>query len=142
MTKFFKGMSKDNFLDELVSKTGLNGHELFDHLMGILDKNELIKQPLEKKNTWLPTKEEAGFSGSRSEIIDYYRTVGGDEKIACYMGGMCPELVCVHCATALGVKKFVWTATIKVYCKDGSTKSTTRNYGVIWNPITLNFEDM
>ena len=75
MAVLFKGMSKDNFVDGLVMKTGLNGHELFDYLMSILPEE---KKEEKKEEPHYPTKDIARFYGTAKEAKDYLEILGAD----------------------------------------------------------------
>lgn len=131
-----------DFLKELTTKTGLYGEDLYDLIREKVLSTSSTTSPTTERDDWRPHKEESRFIGNRTEIIDYYLSAGGDSKIARYMGGMCPELVCVHCAKILGAKKFIWVAPIKIRRADGNIYDSTREFVVVWDSMTAKYIDV
>lgn len=136
MAKVFKGMSQDKFLDSLVAATGLNGHELFDYIVERITESRKTVPAADSREIVLTTegnKTLIEFAGNKSEIADYYKNLGGDEKIIRYMGGMSPYLICTHCATILNVEEFVWITPCQKIGAGGRTYYSVAKYGVVWD---------
>ena len=125
----FKGMSRDNFLDGLVIKSGMNGRELYDYLIELIDKN-----PVQKEKEYLnyPTKDGAEFYGNLQELREYLQLRGGSEKMVKFLGACAPDFAAAVVAGELGMEWFAWLRPIKLL--DGTTK-TWCFYGA-YNPAS------
>lgn len=132
MASLFKGMSKDNFLDSLVEKTGLNGHELYDYLISLMPKE---KKEEEKVCDWYPTKEIARFSGKLSDIQDYMRTLGANEKVIAATGGMTLGYIASILCSLNRVKRFELTTPVRILSPNMRQKERIedRTYIGYWN---------
>ena len=115
MAKLFSGMSQTNFLDELVSKTGKNGHELFDYLVSLLDGKEPQKPKTDETVKTYTGKRE--FAGSRKELIDLLKLHGAD----CYgISAVTKYAMCLYAARVFGVKEFRWYEPVQAKDENGN----------------------
>ena len=108
MADLFKGMSQSNFLDGLVRKFGLNGHELYDYLMSLK-----VSIPEEvDKNDVRPIKDIGRFYGNNRDALNYIISLGADEKIQQLFKASSPEFrACIMCSVAR-THRFEWTAPV------------------------------
>lgn len=107
MAKFFSGMSQSNFLDGLVSMTGLNGHELYEYLEQLVKEN-----PKEKKISEIIPQNElrpgVEFCGSYKELQEYATLAGVSEKMVQWIGSSAPSFAACIIAGELGLRWFMW----------------------------------
>ena len=124
MATIFRGMSKDNFLDGLVEKTGLNGHELYDYLVKLTGDKPVIREKEEKREERTSCyKGKYEFSGSRQELIDLLKLHDAD----CYgIGAASPYGICIYAARVFKVSNLVWHRPIQVKNTDGRISYTVR----------------
>lgn len=128
MATIFKGMSKDNFLDDLVQRTGLNGHDLHEYLVSLLPKEE------EKKNTdHYPTQEIARFYGDRFAAVLYLEGLGADESAVKLFKASSYEFRAAQLAAAARVKRFEWTCPITILRPNGEQDTQDRTFVGFWN---------
>lgn len=118
MAKIFRGMSTDNFLDSLVEKTGLNGHELYDYLVKLVE-DKPAKKKEEKKELFFPHGEYV-FTGNLAELKEFYKSNGGSEEIAKWFSSMVPGLAAIHVAAVMELEKFAWVRPTKCMNRNGS----------------------
>ena len=117
MANIFKGMSQSKFLDDLATMTGLNGHELYNHLVELVNENKNNKTVEEKPQQIFECGDAYIFTGTLSEIRQFYLDHGGNPKIEAYFGGCCAGLICSHVASALKVRDFSWIREVTVMSK-------------------------
>ena len=132
MAVLFKGMSKDNFVDGLVMKTGLNGHELFDYLMSILPEE---KKEEKKEEPHYPTKDIARFYGTAKEAKDYLEILGADADTLKWFAASALEYKTVMLAYWANAKRFEWTTPIIVLSPSRANKETVgeQTFVACWN---------
>ena len=133
MAKLFRGMSTDNFLDGLVEKTGLNGHELYDYLVKLTGDKPAIKEKEEKNELFFPHGEYA-FIGDLSELGEFYKLHGGTDEMAKWFGTMIPGLVAIHVASVMKLEKFAWIRPTRFIGRDGSMTEGLCKYSCWWRP--------
>lgn len=124
MAEYFKGMSKDKFVDDLVLATGLNGRELFDYMLSLIPREKE-----EEEKELKPTKEGTEFFGSLRELREYFLLRGGSEKMARFLGACAPDFAAAIVAGELGMDWFCWKKPImginKNWCFYAAFNSTT-----------------
>lgn len=137
MAKFFSGMSQSNFLDGLVSITGLNGHELYEYLEQLVRENP--KEKKEKKiaevipqNQLRPGVE---FCGSYKELKDYAALTGVSEEMVRWIGASAPPFAACIVAAELGLRWFMWEKPSKMpgalTCNIGMYNPASRKWDIM-----------
>lgn len=132
MASIFKGMSKDNFLDSLVEKTGLNGHELFDYVMATLPDN---KKETRKECDWFPIKDTVKFYGTTAEAISYLEMLGADEDNVKWFKAGSPGFQASMLCSYARAKRFEWTTPVRVLTPNRAERERIEDYTYIgfWN---------
>ena len=133
MAKIFRGMSTDNFLDSLVEKTGLNGHELYDYLVKLVGDKPVIKEKEQEKKAFFPHGEYT-FTGNLDELREFYKLHGGSEEMAKWFGSMIPGLAAIHVASVMELEIFSWVRPARYMRKDGSLVEGWCKYSCWWKP--------
>jgi len=109
MAKYFSGMSQSNFLDGLVSMTGLNGHELYEYLEQLVrdhpkDKKKDISEIIPQKGL----RPGVEFCGSYNDLKNYAAIAGVSEEMVRWIGASAPSFAACIVASELGLKWFMW----------------------------------
>lgn len=130
MARLFRGMSTDNFLDSLVEKTGLNGHELFDYVMNALPEKKKEK----KECDWFPNKDTVKFYGTTAEAIGYMEMLGADEDTVKWFKAGSPGFQASLLCSQARAKRFEWTTPVRVLTLNMATKEhmEDRTYVGYW----------
>lgn len=111
MAELFKGMSKDKFVDDLVEKTGLNGHELYDYLMANIKKPE---PKVAETESFYPTVDEITFRGTRKEARQYIIDRGATDIQQGLFGASSYEFAAAQMARIAKARKFYWEFPVRV----------------------------
>lgn len=106
MAKVFKGMSMDNFADKLVEMTNLNGHELYDYLVELINK-KLVELPTVEKEPIIPEGSQV-FYGNLKELRQWALMRGVPQDKVGWFGACAPEYVARIVAGELGLEWFMW----------------------------------
>lgn len=137
MAKFFSGMSKDAFLDGLVSITGLNGHELYEYLEELSNKYPKEKKERSISEIVPQNKLKPGieFCGTYSELQDYATLAGVSEKMVRWIGSSTPAFAAYIVAAELGLKWFMWEKPSKnpgaLTCNIGMYNPASRKWDIM-----------
>ena len=113
MANVFKGMAKDKFLDDLATKTGKNGHELYDYLMELLAEKEEEEEELKEAPV---VYERSSFVGTREEFYGFLELIGVPrytKKGNDIFGACTGDALANAAANTLGVDIFVWNCIVK-----------------------------
>lgn len=136
MADLFKGMSQSKFLDTLVEKTGLNGHELFDFINEKIDpKQNSINKMVEVLNNSSATeakekldaitkKAPNTYKGTKQGLIDWASFYLPQSKIDIlnkWKSSMTNGYLATRVAEYLGLPNFVWIHTAQAI-KPGGEK--------------------
>ena len=105
MAELFKGMSKDKFIDGLVEHFGLNGHELYDYLMGV--KKPEPKE-VETDLSFYPVENEVAFRGTRQEALQYIIDRGATEMEQKLFKASSYGFAAAQLAAFARARKFFW----------------------------------
>lgn len=138
MAKLFKGMSVDNFLDGLVERAGLNGHELYDYLLELVEKNGPKEQKTVEIPKPTPTKE-CELDITLDEMKELYLLHGGNPNVSRYFGCSAPELVMCHVAGVMGVKKMTWIRPVTLYWPGKPSREGKAKYVIEWDNEEENY---
>lgn len=129
MAKYFSGMSKDNFVDGLVERFGLNGHELYDYLLSLAPKEETIKEVI------VPTKHGGmEFCGKYRDLKEFASLNGVSEKMICLIGASSPSFAACVVAAELGLEWFMWeipSNTMQMTCNLGAYNPASRKWDIM-----------
>lgn len=130
MAKYFSGMSKDNFVDGLVEKFGLNGHELYDYLLSLAPpKEETVKEVI------VPTKRGGmEFCGKYRDLKEFASLNGVSEKMVCLIGASAPSFAACVVAAELGLEWFMWeipSNTMAMTCNLGAYNPASRKWDIM-----------
>ena len=139
MAKIFRGMSTDNFLDSLVEKTGLNGHELYDYLVKLVGDKPVIKEKEQEKKAFFPHGDYT-FTGSLDDLREFYKLHGGSEEMAKWFGSMIPGLAAIHVAAVMELEKFAWVRPTRFMSRNGSLSEGWCEYCCWWKPETQKYD--
>lgn len=119
MATVFKGMSMDKFTDKLVEMTNLNGHELYDYLVELINKDTPpAAEPKVEKEPILPEGSQV-FSGNLTELRQWALLRGVPQDKVKWFGACAPEYVARIVAGELNLDWFMWerpTPTPQVNC--------------------------
>lgn len=138
MAQLFKGMSQDKFLDSLVEKTGLNGHELYDYLMGIVKKPE--PKEVETKDFY-PVKDEVVFRGTRQEALQYIIDRGATEMEQKLFKASSYGFAAAQMAAFARARKFFWEFPARILNQATAQERVVvgEAYG-FWNEDTQKYD--
>lgn len=133
MAKYFSGMSQTNFLDGLVSQTGLNGHELYDYLLECIEKNPKAKEEISlsdiKTESLRPGRV---FCGSYQELKEYAAREGVPEDSVRLIGASAPSFAACVVAGTLGLKWFMWERPNDLTpCNVGAYNHKTKKWDIM-----------
>lgn len=132
MTKY-SGMSRDAFLDGLVIQTGLNGRELYDYLVKLIQENPRENKK-EIKEVIVPTRRGMEFCGKYRDLKEFASLNGVSEKMVCLIGASAPSFAACVVAAELGLEWFMWeipSNTMQMTCNLGMYNPATRKWDIM-----------
>lgn len=136
MAKYFSGMSQSNFLDGLVSITGLNGHELYDYLEQLVKDNPKEKKEKDFEEIFPAASLRPGmeFCGKYRDLKEFASLNGVSEKMVCLIGASAPSFAACVVAAELGLKWFMWeipSETMAMTCNLGAYNPASRKWDIM-----------
>ena len=134
MATTFSGMSRDIFLDKLVERTGKNGKELFEYLMGLIPEEKKEKNLREE-----PIKDFDSFYGSATDALSYLISLGADEFTQKLFKASSLEFRAAILAATARVRRFAWTAPMRILTPNMTEKEHQegRTYIGFWDDNTM-----
>ena len=132
----FSGMSKDSFLDGLIAKTGMNGHQLYEYLMDLVDKNPIEKEETKKEDIIPKDGLRPGiefYGSSYKDLKDYAKKAGVSETMIKWLGASAPSFAACIIAAELKLKWFMWEkpSPINQCCNLGMYNAATRKWDIM-----------
>ena len=138
MADLFKGMSKDKFLDGLVERFGLNGHELYDFLMEV--KKPEPKE-VETDISFYPVEDEVVFRGTRQEALQYIIDRGATEMEQKLFKASSYGFAAAQVAAFARARKFFWEFPARILNQaTGAERVVVGEAYGFWNEDTQKYD--
>lgn len=135
MAKFFSGMSKDNFVDGLVAKSGMNGHELYDYLIELLEEHPKVKKETKLEDVIPKEGLRPGieFCGGYQELKSYAKMAGVSDNMIQLIGASAPAFAACVMAAELKLKWFMWEkpSEFNPSCNLGMYNAASRKWDIM-----------